>query len=92
MTPAKLAHVVKLATAIAQHKCRTVAPVRSGGWFDGRARTEHAIANPPEYPVMAGLIEKWLMGLSERIAQLVIETIETAVDEKIPDDQEERQS
>lgn len=40
----------------------------------------------------AGKIEKWLIGSSGRLEQFVIETIETAVDEKLPDDQGERQA
>lgn len=37
MTPSKLALIIKCATAIAQHRSRTVAAIREGGKFDGRA-------------------------------------------------------
>lgn len=50
MTPARLAHIAK--TALAVHRGRTVPPIREGGPFDGRARIEHAQADPPEYPVL----------------------------------------
>lgn len=39
MTPSKLALVIKCATAIAQHRGRTVAPIRESGPHDGRAIT-----------------------------------------------------
>lgn len=60
MTPSKLALVIKCATAIAQHRGRTVPAIRSDGPWDGRACvapdadgwTEYAIADPPEYPVL----------------------------------------
>lgn len=61
MTPRKLTMIADFATAVAQHRGRTILPIREGGPFDGRAitprdqdgfRTEHAIADPPEYPVL----------------------------------------
>ena len=53
MTPRKLAMVADFATAVAQHRGRTIAPMRSNGPFDGRACvapyadgwTEYAIAD-----------------------------------------------
>ena len=48
MTPSKLALVIKCATAVAQHRGRTVAPICEGGPHDGRA----CVTDPPEYPVL----------------------------------------
>ena len=60
MTPSKLALIIKCSTAVAQHRGRTIAPIRSGGPWDGRSVvasdadgwTEYAQSDPPEYPVL----------------------------------------
>ena len=36
MTPERRTMIVTLALAVAQHRGRTVAPIREGGKFDGR--------------------------------------------------------
>ena len=40
MTPARRDKIVSLVQAVAQHRGRTVAPIREGGSFDGRAIVE----------------------------------------------------
>lgn len=59
MTPERRTMIATLALAV--YRGRTVAPIREGGRFDGRAqvagdadgyRTEYAIADPPEYPAL----------------------------------------
>lgn len=48
MNPVRREWITTLALAV--HRGRTVPPIREGGWFDGRARTEYAITDPAEYP------------------------------------------
>ena len=37
MTPARRDHIARMAVNVAEHRGRTVPPIREGGGFDGRA-------------------------------------------------------